>query len=116
MIASGAASLFGLGAQGRIENRSTGWTPMAASFCHSCRQQRTPDQTVCPACNAQRPLQGWPVDPHIGKVIDQKYRIERRLAAGGFGTVFLATHLHGEHELGKVVLKFLHSELAHDAA
>jgi serine/threonine-protein kinase len=56
------------------------------------------------------------VDPYIGRLIDQKYRIEKRLAAGGFGTVFLATHLHGEHELGKVVLKFLHSELAHDAA
>jgi len=77
---------------------------------------RQPDQAVCPACNAQRPHQGWPVDPYIGRLIDQKYRIEKRLAAGGFGTVFLATHLHGEHELGKVVLKFLHSELAHDAA
>ena len=77
---------------------------------------RQPDQAVCPACNANRPHQGWPVDPYIGRLIDQKYRIEKRLAAGGFGTVFLATHLHGEHELGKVVLKFLHSELAHDAA
>jgi serine/threonine-protein kinase len=50
----------------------------------------------------------------IGRMIDGKYRVDRRLAAGGFGTVFVATQMHAQTELGTVVLKFLHSELAHD--
>jgi hypothetical protein len=50
----------------------------------------------------------------IGKVVTGKYRLESRLGAGGFGSVLLATQLHGTHELGEVVLKFLHANLVHN--
>jgi len=58
------------------------------------------------------PDSGWPVDPHVGKVLGGKYRVESRLGAGGFGTVLLATQLHGHQDLGHVVLKILHADLA----
>ncbi len=58
------------------------------------------------------PQSGWPVDPHVGKVLGGKYRVDSRLGAGGFGTVLLATQLHGQQDLGRVVLKILHADLA----
>jgi len=64
------------------------------------------------ACDTPVPESGWPVDPHVGKVLGGKYRVESRLGAGGFGTVLLATQLHGEQDLGQVVLKILHADLA----
>ena len=33
-------------------------------------------------------------DDLVGKVIQGRYRIERRLGAGGMGVVFLAHHIH----------------------
>lgn len=59
-----------------------------------------------------RPARGWPIDPYIGRLVDGKYRIEKRLGAGGFGAVFRATQIHGNTSLGQVVLKFLLGEVA----
>lgn len=67
-------------------------------------------------CGLQRPPPGWPVDEQIGRVVHGKYRIDKRLSAGGFGTVFLAMQVHGGIEMGRVILKFLHREHAQDPA
>jgi eukaryotic-like serine/threonine-protein kinase len=49
------------------------------------------------------------VDPLVGTVIDRRYRIEFRLAAGGFGAIYRAIHvITGRH----VALKVLHATLA----
>jgi serine/threonine-protein kinase len=69
---------------------------------------------ACPSCSLVRPPGGWPVDANIGRLIHGKYRVESRLSAGGFGTVFIATQVHGEVEMGRVILKFLHQEHATD--
>lgn len=81
-------------------------------FCPVCRQSNAPQAPQCVACETPAPGSGWPVDPHVGKVLGGKYRVESRLGAGGFGTVLLATQLHGEQDLGHVVLKILHADLA----
>ncbi len=87
---------------------------MTAAFCPACRHSRDLADDTCAACGVPRPPAGWPIDSMVGRLIDSKYRIDRRLSTGGFGTVFIATQMHGKQELGTAVLKFLHPELAHD--
>ncbi len=83
-------------------------------FCPRCRRAQDAAARFCGHCGASRSEEGWPADPLVGRVLDGKYRIDERIAAGGFGAVFLATHVHGDRELGRVVIKFLHGELALD--
>jgi len=52
-----------------------------------------------------------PVDPRVGTVLDQRFRIDFALAAGGFGAVYLATDVGANAE---VALKVLHPQLAQD--
>jgi eukaryotic-like serine/threonine-protein kinase len=49
------------------------------------------------------------VDPLIGTVLDRRYQIEFRLAAGGFGAIYRATHVINRRA---VALKVLHKSLA----
>src|SRR5512141_1145916 len=49
------------------------------------------------------------VDPLVGSVLDRRYRIEFRLAAGGFGSIYRATHVITGRA---VALKTLHPSLA----
>ena len=51
------------------------------------------------------------IDPRVGSVIDKRYRVEFRLAAGGFGAIYKATHIKSGHV---VALKVLHREMASD--
>jgi eukaryotic-like serine/threonine-protein kinase len=48
-------------------------------------------------------------DPLVGSVLDRRYRIEFRLAAGGFGAIYRATHVINRRA---VALKVLHTKLA----
>ena len=51
------------------------------------------------------------IDPLVGSIIDKRYRVEFRLAAGGFGAIYKATHIKSGHV---VALKVLHREMASD--
>jgi serine/threonine protein kinase len=83
-------------------------------FCPGCRSNITAEAPTCTVCSLQRPPNGWPVDEQVGRSVHGKYRIDKRLSAGGFGTVFLAMQVHGGIEMGRVILKFLHREHAQD--
>ena len=85
---------------------------MSPTFCPECRKGVEAADESCSACRLARPPGGWPLDPHIGRIVAQKYRLEERLGAGGMAAVFRAVQIHGTQELGGVVLKFLHAELA----
>ncbi len=52
------------------------------------------------------------VDPLLGSVLDRRYRIDFRIAAGGFGAIYRATHVKSGTELA---LKVLHPQLTTDA-
>lgn len=47
-------------------------------------------------------------DPHIGRVLDGRYRIEDVLGSGGVGVVYLAEHIDLQR---KVAIKILHEQL-----
>ncbi len=49
--------------------------------------------------------------PLIGKLLDKKYMIEKRLGEGGMGVVYQAKHIHIE---STVAVKILHKELVAD--
>ena len=50
-------------------------------------------------------------DPLVGHVFDQRFRVEARIAAGGFGAIYRATHLKSGHAFA---LKVLHANLTND--
>ena len=83
-----------------------------AHFCPGCRSRVSPGADTCPQCDRHRPDRGWPADPFIGRLVDKKYRIESQLGEGGFAKVFLARQVQGDIDLGHVVLKFLHQDMA----
>ena len=51
------------------------------------------------------------VDPLIGAIVAGRFRIDSRLAAGGFGAIYRATHVGSGHE---IALKVLHQRMASD--
>ena len=51
------------------------------------------------------------VDPLVGTLFDQRFRVEERIAAGGFGAIYRAKHVKSGHD---VALKVLLPELARD--
>jgi serine/threonine protein kinase len=51
------------------------------------------------------------VDPLVGTIFDKRFRIDERLAAGGFGAIYRATHVKSGHQ---IALKIVHPTLASD--
>jgi len=52
-------------------------------------------------------------DPFVGRVLDEKYRLDSRLGEGGMGTVYRATHLLIDRP---VAVKVLHQRFVEDEA
>ena len=50
-------------------------------------------------------------DPLLGAVLDRRFRIDERLAAGGFGAIYRAEHISSKRE---VALKVLLPSMTHD--
>jgi serine/threonine protein kinase len=74
--------------------------------CAGCGTQLDSRATFCPNCG--RSID----DPHIGVVIANRYQPEKRIAIGGFGSIYRAYQLDRER---LVALKIMHRELAADA-
>ena len=76
---------------------------MICAGCGAVLDSRT---TFCPTC-------GRAVDdPLIGQVIAGRYQLERRIAIGGFGSIYRGVQLDVDRD---VALKIMHRELAADA-
>lgn len=72
-------------------------------FCPSCDGPASDDASTC-GCGAHGP---FPVDPWIGVLLEDRYRLVRRIAAGGFGIVFAARHVESGLDLGSVAVKLI---------
>ncbi len=84
-------------------------------YCPHCGNAVDAEDSICLACNLAR-RGAWPLDPYVGRTIGRKYRITRRISASETGMVFAATQMHGDTELGAVIIKMLSKQLSGDQA
>ena len=80
-----------------------------ASLCPNCGVELPGPGSYCPRCSTADPKPK--PDAMTGKVVDGRYRITRRLGAGGMGVVYEAEHV-GVGQ--KVAIKFLHAAFSAD--
>lgn len=70
------------------------------------------DDEVCPKCGTRTYLEAESeagIDPLLGQVLDQRYRIEARIGRGGMGTVYRAVQIAMNRT---VAVKVMNPELA----
>lgn len=78
------------------------------SVCPQCGRKNRAGARFCNECAAPLTTSG---DPLIGTTIDKRYRVEKKIAEGGMGSIYLATQVRIKR---KIALKILHPELARD--
>jgi serine/threonine-protein kinase len=73
--------------------------------CSSCAAELAPQATICSTCG--RLVE----DPIVGTLINDRYRIQAKLAAGGFGSIYRGLGVINNR---KVAIKVMHLELSSD--
>jgi len=82
----------------------------ASLVCYDCLTVVQTDWENCTSCGTMRPHGGWGLDPLIGLVLSDRYKVESRLGEGGMGTVYRA---HRTGSLGgEVAVKVLSPQLS----
>ena len=71
-------------------------------LCYYCKAERPDNSEPCASC-------GEVPDPFLGRVLQDKFEIRKRLGEGGFGAVYEAYHRELE---SKVAVKTLHAGLS----
>ncbi len=78
--------------------------------CIECKRAYEDSNSFC-VFDGQKLVLSEPEDPCIGLVIDNKYRIESKIARGGTGMVYKAAHIQLNTP---VAIKIIHPHLAND--
>ena len=76
--------------------------------CGACKHPLDDHALFCGACGRRTRIRH---DSHTGMVVGDTYRIEEKLAEGGFGAVYRVTHIPSGLPLA---LKILHADFASD--
>ncbi|MFY0542444.1 protein kinase domain-containing protein [Nannocystis pusilla] len=79
-------------------------SPPKPAACRTCGQSFRDDLLVCPVDGATLPLEG--------RLLDGKFRLDRRLGHGGMASVWQATNVFVERT---VAIKLMHASYAEDA-
>lgn len=82
-------------------------------YCSYCLRYIEPEEDLCPrlSCGKTRPTSGWPNFFEPGENIDGRFRIRRRIGAGGAGVTYRAIDLAADDpEHRDVALKVLHQD------
>ncbi len=80
--------------------------------CARCDHLIPDNDRFCGRCGLAQAPDGKSIDPLIGVVVADRYRIEERIGVGGMGTVYLGSHTRVGQ---KVAIKVLHERHAGDA-
>lgn len=70
-------------------------------FCPACHEIYPDDSSFCPLDGTQLEV---PSDPWIGKTLDNRYQITRKIGEGGMGRVYRAVQLHPERQVAIKIL------------
>src|SRR3954470_10082421 len=83
--------------------------PANVKVCPHCRTMYGPEVTICPNDGARLGDSAPVVDPLLGQVLAERYRIIRTLGEGGMGRVYLGEHVR----MGRLsAIKVMHPALA----
>ncbi len=82
-------------------------------ICPVCSQRYSPGSRFCPFDGEPLEAFEWDpdIDPLLGKVIDDRYKVESVIGEGGMGKVYAVSHLRLERTFA---MKVLRTELARD--
>lgn len=79
--------------------------PAAESYCPTCDQTFGPTHNRCPIDGTGLVRLTTPKDPLIGRELDGRFTLKKRIGAGGMGAVYLAW----QHSVGReVAIKVIH--------
>lgn len=79
-------------------------------ICAACLREYPEDTIFCPY-DGNRLTNFTETEPYLNSILDNKYRIDSKIAEGGMGNVYKATHLHLSIP---VAVKIMHQELVSD--
>lgn len=84
---------------------------LPAHYCASCTSVTYPEDVRCIECGHEAPKDGWPsiqdgFDPWVGRVLDGRYLMTRRVGQGASGSVYRAESLAISREFAIKVINF----------
>lgn len=84
---------------------------LPAHYCASCTSVTYPEDAVCIECGQNAPDDGWPsiqdgFDPWVGRVLDGRYLMTRRVGQGASGSVYRAESLAISREFAVKIINF----------
>lgn len=84
--------------------------------CTACGREYSDDVQFCPVDGHSLESKAAPeapsaADPLIGTVLDEKYRLDKKIGEGGMGAVYRSTHIHMDSSFA---VKLLHKSMVAD--